>query len=124
MSIATMSAKAHALIPQDELIGSLTRERVQLAVRYAGAQAIEDFETARHWLAYALGTDVPFGTFDRLTEAFQQREWLEYCDLEFWHDTRNTENNRYALKVKADETVTYCVASLSNVLCSQLGVTA
>jgi hypothetical protein len=123
MSIATMSARVHALTPQDELIGSLTQERIELAVRYAGGQSLEGIEEAKHWLAYALGTDVPL-PFYSLATAFDQREQLEDCDLEFWYELRNTEANRAAMQAKADYSIDYCVRHLTAILCAQLGVTA
>jgi hypothetical protein len=124
MSIATMSARVHALTPPDELIGSLTKERVELAVRYAGAQSLEGTEEARHWLGYALGTDVPAVTFAGLAQAFENREQLEECDLEFWYDLAHTEANLAAMKAKADCNIDYCVRHLTAILCTQLGVTA
>jgi hypothetical protein len=124
MSIATMSARVHAMTPQDELIGSLTKERIELAVRYAGAQSLEGITEARHWLGYALGTDVLAVTFAGLAQAFENREQLEDCDLDFWYDIANTEANRAAMKVKAEYSIDYCVRHLSTILCTQLGVTA
>jgi hypothetical protein len=124
MSIATMSARVHALTPQDELIGSLTKERIELAVRYAGAQSLEGIEEARHWLAYALGTDVPTVTFAGLAAAFERREQLEDCDLEFWYDIANTEANRAAMQAKAEYGIDYCVRHLSSILSHELRVTA
>ena len=121
MSIATMSARVHAMTPQDELIGSLTKERITLAVRYAGSQAVESTEEAKHWLAYALNTDIPL-SFHTLASAFERREQLEDCDLEFWYD--ETEDQRERLQVKADASIDYCVNYLTNQLCSQLGITA
>jgi hypothetical protein len=121
MSIATMSARVHALTPQDELIGSLTKERIELAVRYAGAQSLEGTEEAKHWLAYALGTDVPL-PFYSLATAFENREQLEDCDLEFWYELANTEANRAAMQAKAEYSIDYCVRRLSSILCTQLGV--
>jgi hypothetical protein len=123
MSIATMSARVHALTPQDELIGSLTKERIELAVRYAGAQSLEGTEEAKHWLAYALGTDVPLA-FYTLATAFERRDQLEDCDLEFWYELANTEANRAAMQAKAEYSIDYCVRHLSAVLCTQLGVAA
>jgi hypothetical protein len=123
MSIATMSARVHALTPQDELIGSLTKERIELAVRYAGAQAIEGISEARHWLAYALTTDIPLSFFS-LASAFEKREQLEDCDLEFWYELANTEANRAAMQAKADYSIDYCVRHLTAILCTQLGLAA
>jgi hypothetical protein len=123
MSIATMSARVHALIPQDELIGSLTKERIELAVRYAGGQSLEGTEEAKHWLAYALGTDVPL-PFYSLAAAFERREQLEDCDLEFWYELANTEANRAAMQAKAEYSIDYCVRHLTAILSHDLGVTA
>jgi len=123
MSIATLSARVHSMTPQDELIGSLTKERIALAVRYAGAQSLEGTEAAKHWLAYALGTDVPLA-FHTLANAFDRREQLEDCDLDFWYDMPNTEDNRVAMKAKAEHSIDYCVRGLTTQLCLDLGVTA
>lgn len=123
MSIATLSARVHAMTPQDELIGSLTKERIELVVRYAGAQSLEGAPAAKHWLAYALGTDVPLA-FYTLATAYNNREQLEDCDLGFWYDLANTEANREAMKAKAEYSIDYCVRCLSAILCTQLGVTA
>ena len=123
MSIATLSARVHAMTPQDELIGSLTKERIELAVRYAGAQSLEGTEEAKHWLAYALNTNIPLSFFT-LATAFERREQLEDCDLEFWYELRNTEANRVAMKAKAEYSIDYCVRHLSAILSTQLGITA
>lgn len=123
MSIATMSARVHNMIPQDELIGSLTKERIELAVRYAGGQSIEGIQAARRWLAYALNTDIPV-SFHTLASAFLNREQLEDCDLEFWYELDNTEANRDAMKDKAEYSIDYCVRHLTAILCNQLGVSA
>jgi len=123
MSIATLSRRIQELTPEDELIGSLTRERIALAVRYAGGQASEGIQEARHWLAYALGTDIPV-SFSTLAAAYERREQLEDCDLEFWYDTTNTEYNRIALQLRADNSIDYCVKHLTTLLCTQLGVTS
>jgi hypothetical protein len=109
------------MTPEDELIGSLTRERVSLLVRYAGSQSLEGIEAARHWLAFALTTDIPL-SFHTLAAAFDRREQLEDCDLEFWYD--ETEDQRERLQAKADASIDYCVNYLTNQLCSQLGITA
>ena len=118
-----MSARVHAMTPQDELIGSLTKERITLAVRYAGAQSLEGTEEAKHWLGYALNTDIPL-PFHTLATAFEKREQLEDCDLEFWYDIANTEANREAMKAKAEYSIDYCVRHLTAILCSQLGIAA
>lgn len=124
MSISTMSARVHQLTPQDELIGSLTKERVQLAVRYAGANAVEDTDKARRWLAYALDTDIPYFVFLKLSVAYEQREQLEDCDLEFWYELPATEANRAHLQEQADKAIEFEVDRLATRLCTQLGVTA
>lgn len=123
MSIATMSARVHAMTPQDELIGSLTKERIALAVRYAGAQSLEGIAEAKHWLGYALNTDIPL-SFVTLAIAFEKREELEDCDLEFWYEIANTEENRIAMKAKAEYSIDYCVRHLTSQICFDLGVTA
>jgi len=123
MSIATMSARVHNMIPKDDLIGSLTKQRIELVVRYAGGQSLEGTEEARRWLAYALNTDIPV-SFHTLAVAFERREQLEDCDLEFWYELANTEANRDALKDKADASIAYCVDHLTNILATQTGVSA
>lgn len=125
MSIATLSAKVHALTPPDDLIGSLTKERVAAMVRYAGGQSMEDGATAsRLWLAYALETDIPEHDFTQLHCAFVQARETETVDLEFWYEVANTEENRAALQRGADMTIDHCVILLTNRLATQLGVTA
>lgn len=125
MSIATLSAKVHALTPPDELIGSLTKERVGLMVRYAGAMSLGDGEAAaRHWLAYALETDIPEHDFSQLYHAVQQAEETGTIDLMHWYDIANTDENRAALQRGADMVIDHCVILLTNRLATQLGVTA
>lgn len=124
MSIATMAAKTHAMTPEDELIGSLTRERVSLVVRYTGGHKfLEDgFEGARYWLAHMLDTEVPFKEFDRLCAAFNTAGMIEDADLMYWFDTPNTEANRANFTHGADRTITNCVNDLTTLLCTQLGI--
>lgn len=122
MSIATLSRSIQELTPQDELIGSLTKERVTLAVRYAGANAVEGITEARLWLAYALGTEVTAQQFHQVAMAYEQRERLEDCDLEFWYEVSNTAANRAHMQDDADQAITYTVLQLTNLLCTQLGV--
>ena len=124
MSIATLSAKVQELIPADELIGSLTKERVGLMVRYAGAMSMDRGGEARLWLAYALGTEIPEHDFVQLAMAVQQAQETETVDLEFWYDVANTPENRAQLQHGADMTIDHCVILLTNRLCTQLGVTA
>lgn len=125
MSIATMAARTHAMTPQDELIGSMTRERVSLLARYAGGHRfLEDGTPARLWLAHALETDVPYKEFDRLCHAANTAVMIEECDLELWYDTPNTDADRARLQADADDIFTNCVEALTTVLCAQLGVTA
>lgn len=122
MSIATLSARIHELTPGDELIGSLTKERVTLAVRYAGANAVEDIAQARHWLAYALNTEVTAKEFHKVAMAFEARERLEDSDLEFWHGLPNTHANREYLQDTAEASIDYSVRQLTNRLCTELDV--
>lgn len=123
MSIATLSLRVHAMTPEDELIGSFTKERVAAAVRYAGGQSLEDGPTAsRLWLAYALETDIPEHDFTQLHCAFVQARETETVDLEFWYDVANTPENREALQRGADMTIDHCVILLTNRLSTQLGV--
>jgi len=125
MSIATLSAKVHALTPSDELIGSLTKERIGLMVRYAGAMSLDNGETpARLWLAWALETDIPEHDFTQLHASFDQARETETVDLMHWYDIANTDENRAALQRGADMTIDHCVILLTNRLCTQLGVTA
>ena len=123
MSIATLSRRIQELTPEDELIGSLTRERIALAVRYAGGQASEGIQEARHWLAYALGTDIPV-SFATLAAAFERREQLEDCDLEFWYEMASTGPNREYLQANADKAIEFEVDRLTTRLWTQLDVTA
>lgn len=122
MSITTIYRRIYKSIPQDELIGSLTRERVALAVRYAGSQASEGIGEARRWLAYALGTDISESMFVQLAMAFEQRERAEEGDLEFWFELENTDANRKHLQNSAEVAIEHTVYILSNRLCSQLGL--
>lgn len=122
-NIATMSAKVHALTPEDELIGSLTRERITLLVHEAGNMSVEhDFMAARCWLAYALNCDIPVNAFEQLYYAYRQAEDVKECDLELWWDLANTEANRDMMKRAASMTIDHCVIVLTNSLSTQLGV--
>jgi hypothetical protein len=123
MSIPTLSARTHRLQPRDELIGSFTRERVALAVRYAGGQVIDGPDDAKHWLAWALNTDIPYGAWDQLSEAFQTAHYLEDADLMYWYDVANTAANREHMLRHAGLIIDACVENLARVLCAQLGVT-
>lgn len=123
MSIPTLSARMRLMQPQDELIGSLTRERVALAVRYAGGQVIDGPDDAKHWLAWALNTDVPYGAWDQLSEAFQTAHYLEDADLDYWYDVPNTPENRDMMLRHAGLIIDSCVENLARLLCAQLGVT-
>lgn len=126
MSIATMAAKTHAMTPEDELIGSMTRERVSLLVRYTGAHKfLEDgYLPAKLWLAHMLDTEVPESAYDTLIAAFTTANMMEDVDLELWYDLPNTEANRERLQKQADEVVTNCVEALTTLLCTQLGLPA
>lgn len=122
MSLATLSARMQILTPTDEMIGSLTRERVALAVRYAGGQVIDGPENAQRWLAYALNTDIPYGAWNQLEEAFKMAHNLEDCDLLYWFDVQNTFVNREMMLRHAESIIDSCVENLSRLLCAQLGV--
>lgn len=122
MSIATISAGQHRDIPADELIGSLTRQRVALLVRYAGAQTLDGPNEAKHWLAYALNTEIPYGAFDQLREAFTTAHDLEDADLEYWYDVPNTIANKEAMQRGAEVVIDSCVENLTRLLCAELGV--
>lgn len=123
-NIATMSAKVHAMTPEDELIGSLTRERITLLVQEAGNLALTDAMAARCWLAYALSTDIPKNLFEALYCSFVQAEEVKTCDLVLWYDMASTPENREVLQRGADMTIDHCVIMLANALCQQLEVTA
>jgi hypothetical protein len=112
------------ITPQDELIGSLTKERVALAVRYAGGQVIDGPDNAQRWLAYALNTDIPYGAWNQLEEAFKTAHNLEDCDLMYWYDLKDTVENREHLLRHAEMVIDSCIESLARLLCSQLGVTS
>lgn len=126
MSIATMSARVHAMTPEDELTGSMTKERVSLLVRYAGGHQFMEKGTskAQFWLGYMLDTEVPFKEFDHLCHAASTAQMVEEADLEFWYDTPNTGADRARLQADADDIFTNCVEALTTALCTQLGVTA
>lgn len=121
-----MAAKTRALTPEDELIGSMTRERVSLLVRYAGGHKFLEvgFTPAQHWLAHMLDTEVPGEAYDDLIAAFTSATMIEDDDLELWYDIPNTEANRERMQKQADEAATNCVEALTTLLCTQLGVTA
>lgn len=121
-NIATMSAKVQSMIPEDELIGSLTRERVTLLAYEAGYMSQNDLMAARCWLAYALNCDIPVNAFEQLYYAVQQGHTVKDVDLMYWYDVPNTPENRAQLQRGADMTIDHCVIHLSNLLCTQLGV--
>jgi hypothetical protein len=122
-TLARLSARIHAMIPPDELIGSLTRQRITLLVQEAGEKYIEDGHSpAKHWLAYALNTDIPDNAFEQVCAAFTQAREVENCDLVWWYDLPNTIENRAQLQRGADLTIDFAVEVLANRLCSQLGV--
>jgi hypothetical protein len=126
MSIATMALKTRALTPEDELIGSMTRERVSLLVRYTGGHKYLEVgpTAAQHWLAHMLDTDVPNNEYEALIAAFTMAANTEEIDLELWYDMANTDGNRAYLQQQADEVANNCVEALTTVLCTQLGVQA
>lgn len=126
MSIATMAAKTHAMTPEDDLIGSLTRERVSLLVRYTGGRKFPEdgYLPAKLWLAHMLDTEVPEQGYSDLIAAFVTATMMEDLDLELWYDIKATEANREQLQKQADEVATNCVEALATLLCTQLGVTA
>lgn len=123
MSIATMSARTHSMTPGDELIGSLTPERVKLAVTYAGAQSIESsYLEAQHWLTYALNTGIPANAFRQVCAAFEECEHIESGDLDFWFGGPNTEAHREALRQTSDETLAETISRCTNLLVTELGL--
>jgi hypothetical protein len=123
MSISTLSARMAATAPTDEMIGMLTKERVALTVRYAGSQVIDGPDDAKRWLAFALNTDIPYGAWDQLSEAFQTAHYVEDADLMYWYDVPNTIANREAMLRHTGLIIDSCVENLARVLCAQLGVT-
>jgi hypothetical protein len=124
MSIATMAARVHAMTPEDELIGSMTRERVSLLVRYTGGHKFLEvgFTPAQLWLAHMLDTEVPAREYDDLIAAFTSANMVEEADLDLWFDMDNSEATRGVLQRQADYAVDVCVMNLTNLLCTQLGV--
>lgn len=128
MSAATLARRAAQQAqpgPADEVIGSMTRERVALLVRATGDRYLEDGGSpAKHWLAHMLDTDVPSGAYDQLCGAYAQAARVDEGDLEFWFDVPNTDSNREALKLACEQTIDFCVDHLATLLCTQLGVTA
>lgn len=123
-TIASISRRVREMTPEDELIGSLTRERVTLLVQEAGNLSLADTMAGKCWLAYALNCDIPANAFDQLAAAFEQAEATKDCDLEYWYDVPNTPENREQLQRGADMIIDHCVILLTNRLCTQLGVTA
>jgi hypothetical protein len=117
-----MSAKVHALTPEDELIGHLTRERITLLVQEAGHFSRNDLLTGRLWLAYAVNADIPVNAYDQLAAAYEHAEVTQTCDLDYWYDIPNTEENRAQLLRGADMIIDHTVIHLTNLLCAQLGV--
>ena len=123
MSIATLSAKIQALIPEDELVGSLTKERVGLMVRHAGQMSLEsNAGEARYWLAYALSTDIPVSGWDQVCSAYSTVEHLQEADLEWWYEIANTQANRENILRDAEGVLDVTVQTLTNKLCAQLGI--
>lgn len=118
-----MTRKVEALTPKDELIGSLTRERITLLAYEAGRMSAEHgLMTGRCWLAYAVNADIPVNAFEQLHYAVQQAHTVKDCDLMYWYDVPNTEANREQLQRGADMTIDHCAIHLANLLCTQLGV--
>jgi hypothetical protein len=126
LSIGTLSTKTHNLIPEDELIGSLTRERVALMIRYAACEIASEsgFQSGIRWLAYALDTDVPADAFMNVCLLADEAQGIEERDLMHWYDLANTDENREVMQEVADGTLAISVISLTNLLCAQLGVAA
>lgn len=122
MSLSTLTRRMELITPEDEMIGHLTKERVALAVRYAGGQVIDGPDNAQRWLAFALNTDIPYGAWNQLEEAFKVAHNLEDCDLDYWYDVENNSGNREVFMRGAELVIDSCVANLSRLLCSQLGV--
>jgi hypothetical protein len=121
-----MSARVHAMTPEDELIGSMTWERVSLLVRYTGGHKFLEvgFKPAQLWLAHMLDTEVPFREYDELIAAYSSAGLVEDADLELWFEVGNNDYNRARLLADAERTIDNCVEALTTVLCAQLGITA
>jgi hypothetical protein len=120
-----MSARVHTMTPEDELIGSMTRERVSLLVRAAGAMSVEKTtREARYWLSYALGIEVPLSRFDQVCWAFAERERLEDGDLEFWYSVPNTPAHRLAMQTASEETIAETIELCASRLATELELTA
>lgn len=126
MSIAALSTRIRSLTPPEELIGSFTRERVALMVRYAGTHIApqEGLRGAVRWLAYHLDTDVPVDPMMSVAITADDAQNLETCDLMYWFDVENTEANRESMQQAADATLTVNVEALTNILCVQMGIAA
>lgn len=121
-TIGSLATRVHNMTPKDELIGSLTRERVTLLVQEAGNLTRADLLAAKCWLSYALNADIPANAFDQLAAAFEQAEMVKDCDLMYWYDVPNSWINRAKLQRGADMTIDHCVILLTNRLCTQLGI--
>lgn len=128
MSSATLARRAaqqEAPVPADEVIGSMTRERIALLVRATGQRYLEDGGSpAKHWLAHMLDTEIPYGAYDQLCGAYSQAARVDNCDLEFEFDVPNTDANREAMQRACEQTIDFCVDRLTVLLCTQLGVSA
>lgn len=125
MSIAPLSARVHSMIPADELVGSLTKQRVELLVRRAGCMSVEDggdADQAGRWLAYAVEADLPYGLFMQLNAAYSSAKDIEECDLMNWFDIPNTDANRASLLKDADVAIDSAVEALTVRLCSKLSI--
>ena len=123
MSIATLSKRVHDAIPADELVGSLTKQRVELLVRRAGFMSLDDADQAARWLAYAVEVDLPYGLFTQLNAAFSSAKDIEECDLMNWFDMPNTEENRRELLNNAEIGIDGAVAALTQRICERLRIT-
>lgn len=121
MSTSTLSPRIHALTPADELIGSMTKERVELLVRQAGAQSLEDSDQAGRWLAYAVEADVPYSLFQQVNAAYSEYEDLKECDLMYWYD--EPESMREPMLATASDTIDVAVSALVIRICSALRIT-
>lgn len=124
MSIATLSAAVHRHTPTDELIGSMTKARIDLLVREAGERSLEDADQAQRWLAFAVEADVPYGLFTQLNAAFSAHQDLHEADLMLWYDVANTDENRENFLRDARVSLDSAVHALVMRLSTALGVSA
>lgn len=125
MSIATLSASVQELTPADELIGTLTRERVELVVRYAANMAVEQgCLQIKRWLAYALDAEIPAKEWEQVYLAASDYRLAAEADLEFWFDMPNTEANREKLVESTGTALDFTIRTCAQHISTDLGLQA